>query len=345
MRSTAERGRTIRQDAERVGAGRKANDRSRAEREEASRRVAGRTLWEVVVAMALVSVLAALLLPSIQAAREVARRLECQQNLREIGLALNGYVEVRQHFPPGSIQGRVATDVHRQMGVVPPSAHSWAAFVLPFLGGESLADTYDLQFDWESGSNSPIAATTVKNFLCPATPSRGAGRGVNERRAAGDYAADYGLGSTLARSSRVDAATGRSPQGVLGVNQVTWPSQILDGTSHTLCVTEDAGRPNWYGPRGRSLGARTITGAGWLNPDAAFVTDGADVDATSLSTLSSPAAATCPLNCTNDNEIYSFHAGGAQAVFADGSVRFMSQEIELRVLARWLTREAGDQGA
>jgi prepilin-type processing-associated H-X9-DG protein len=124
-------------------------------------------------------------------------------------------------------------------------------------------------------------------------------------------------------------------------------SKILDGTSHTILVIEDGGRPRFWlkGRRGPSstadgcgnddVSGGRVSGAGWADPAAAlplhsFMTDG----------LTCPGP--CVMNCTNNNEPYSFHPHGMNVSFADGSTRYLKESLSVKMFAAYVTRFGGE---
>jgi prepilin-type processing-associated H-X9-DG protein len=111
-------------------------------------------------------------------------------------------------------------------------------------------------------------------------------------------------------------------------------SQITDGTSHTILVTEDAGRPTLWqaGRRGQDL---ISNGAPWAGYNNGFYVHGSNSDGTG-------AWGPCAINCTNNRQVYSFHSGGANAVFADGSVHFLQKGMSIRILTALVTRAGGE---
>src|SRR5207302_2174384 len=107
--------------------------------------------------------------------------------------------------------------------------------------------------------------------------------------------------------------------GVMVVDFLARVADIPDGTSNTLLITEDAGRPNVFRASGTTNGR--FSGGGWADRDNEFITHGFTADG---KTNPGP----CAVNCTNDNEIYAFHTGGANIVFGDGSVHFLSGNVD-----------------
>lgn len=300
----------------------------------------GFTLTESLVVVAVIGVLVGLLLPAMLGARESMRRVECSHHLKQIGLALLQFDEVRRFWPPGGVDGTTPTDVHRALGIPPGVEHGWLPFLLPHLGETRLADIYRFDRDWRDPANRTARETFVATFQCPSTPQpsrwdQSSSGGLGSWRAAPtDYGAVNKIDSSLYRLGLIDYATSRHPTGMLRPNGLLTSAAMGDGASNQLVVAEDAGRPGHLltGKRRRS---GRITGAGWADRDNGFTVHGASFDG-----LSAPGP--CPLNCTNANEIYSFHSGGAQTLFGDGSVRFLSEQVEMRVVATAISRAAGD---
>jgi prepilin-type processing-associated H-X9-DG protein len=141
------------------------------------------------------------------------------------------------------------------------------------------------------------------------------------------------IGAILPMSTISSFTTGMSPP-FYNSRSKSRIGSIIDGTSNTLAWVEDAGRPFLF--RGRSLIANSrSSGAGWADPDSEFWVDGFTTDGvTSLGP--------CAMNCVNNNELYSFHTGGSQAVMCDGSVRFLSQNISVPVLAAAISARQGE---
>ncbi len=138
--------------------------------------------------------------------------------------------------------------------------------------------------------------------------------------------------------------------------QETKIAQITDGTSNTMMLGEDAGRPGlfWSKLRIQQTGRTTADGWGWADTGNSGAVDGATFDGSitnSASKATPPAYPTCSagacpglcfMNCNSDSELYSFHQGGIQALFADGHVSFISDSISLSTLGALLTRSGGD---
>jgi prepilin-type processing-associated H-X9-DG protein len=112
--------------------------------------------------------------------------------------------------------------------------------------------------------------------------------------------------------------------------------QITDGTSQTFLVVEDGGRPELWRMGQPATGKANAPG--WADPNLEIALDGSDT----LTTGNGQGFGPCVMNCTNDNEVYSFHPGGANFAFADGSVRFIRESIKNTTFAALVTRSAGD---
>jgi hypothetical protein len=104
--------------------------------------------------------------------------------------------------------------------------------------------------------------------------------------------------------------------------------------SNTIAFAEDAGRPAAYAPGWRPVAGTTYSGAGWANSDQDYELGN--------NTPPAPNSNCHGINCTNDNEIYSFHPGGACLLFGDGTVHFVSQDISLTVLSAMVTARGGE---
>jgi prepilin-type processing-associated H-X9-DG protein len=111
---------------------------------------------------------------------------------------------------------------------------------------------------------------------------------------------------------------------------------VTDGLTHTITFVEDAGRPELWKMSRRAAGA--ASDSGWAIPDYEIALDGSDTLLAGSGQHDGP----CVMNCTNDNEAFSFHPGGANLLFGDGAVHFVSDRVHNRVFAAISTRAAGD---
>jgi prepilin-type N-terminal cleavage/methylation domain-containing protein/prepilin-type processing-associated H-X9-DG protein len=298
----------------------------------------GFTLIELLVVVAIIAVLLGLLLPAVQKVREAAARAKCLNNLKQLGVALHGFHDAHGKFPPGQVKGALP-----EWGIpVAGLNHGWAPFILPWIEEQNLYSTYQWNLFSADQANQPLMSRPLKLFQCPSAPEQNryytappfSPAPDGKKAACGDYAPTLGVNPVLATMGLIGPAA--DYPGVLVPEQWTCLSQITDGTSNTIMITEDAGRPAlWQAGRHIAGSEQAVKGGAWAGPNNGFIVDGSTPDGTS-----SPGP--CPMNCTNDGEIYSFHRAGANAVFADGSVHFLHASMSIRILAALVTRAGGE---
>jgi prepilin-type N-terminal cleavage/methylation domain-containing protein len=301
----------------------------------------GFTLVELLVVIAIIGILVALLLPAVQAAREASRRTQCSNNLKQIGLALHNFEETHGFLPPGGVSGSRPRQPHLKFRIPTRIEHGWAVFLLPFIEQQALYDRYDMRRDWRTPQNRAVRETNLPFMKCPTTPmwdrmdQQSFGGYGTVKSAVTDYGVNNAINRSLYALRVIDEQSFRNPYGVMRVNELQRFSDINDGLSNTMWIFEDAGRPfQWIA--GHKRGSReNITGTGWANRHNEFITHGYNFEGTG-----SPGP--CAVNCTNNNEIYGFHPGGAMGVVGDGSVRFIADTVSIRVVGRLLTRDAGE---
>jgi prepilin-type N-terminal cleavage/methylation domain-containing protein len=192
----------------------------------------GFTLVELLAAVAIIGVLVSLLLPAVQAAREAARRSHCQNNLRQMGIALHAFHNADGAFPVGCMEKRTfQRPAARQL--------AWSAALLPQLEQQPLWRTIDFDLPYDGGRNAPAGVTPLPVYLCPSAVRLAAGRdgdevsdpGANYRAAAIDYGGVYGA-----------AQLSPSGNGAMLFDRAVSFDEITDGASHTFIVAEDSGR-------------------------------------------------------------------------------------------------------
>ena len=258
----------------------------------------GFTLIELLVVIAVIAILIAMLVPAVQKVRESAARTTCSNNLKQIGLALHTCHDAQRFFPAAR--------------TTKPKC-SWVPSVLPYLEQKALHSQYNFKADWTDKTNRPVVATPLTMFQCPSTTE---GARVDpkykNKPACGDYNATTDVSYKLSLLGVV--APSGDLRGVMVADKTTRLSAVTDGSSNTIIVAEDAGRPGLWNA-GRQVNGNS-GGGGWAAPQGPFGINGSSQDGGILNGY-------CPLNCTNDNEVYSFHSGGANALFADGSVHFL----------------------
>jgi prepilin-type N-terminal cleavage/methylation domain-containing protein len=294
---------------------------------------AGFTLVELLVVIAIIGILVALLLPAIQAAREAVRRASCQNNLRQLGIALHNYHDVLGELPPSRI---------------PTPLNNWMALTLPFIEQKNVQDLYHFDKDWSAVENQPAVRTKIKILICPSAsggPERLDQFASGRFAAVSDYATPAGTTALVYSANSLPAPT--DLRGIINGLEGIRLAQILDGTAQTILVIEDGGRPaHWL--RGRQgppnsnnscgnadVSGGRVTGSAWADPAGDL-----PLHSFAASGLSCPGP--CVMNCTNNNEPYSFHPSGMNVIFADGGSRFISESVSIHVFAGYITRSGAE---
>jgi prepilin-type N-terminal cleavage/methylation domain-containing protein/prepilin-type processing-associated H-X9-DG protein len=278
----------------------------------------GFSLIELLVVIGIIGILIALLLPAVQAAREAARRVQCLNNMKQLGLALHTYHESLGSFPMGYVARARFTDGATDTA----PGWGWATMILPQVEQRPLYNAVNFAISVESPENVTVIQGNINIYVCPSDLTRGAFQltdssgGLLATTTPMSYAACVG-------GNESDTATGVQSdglgRGVFYRNSATRMADITDGASQTIAIVERAwGKANgiWAGAI-----ARGVIRRGQAN---ACPTTGA---------LFYPAAtliqAHCHLlNANSDpdgglDDCSSFHPGGANMLFADGSVHFL----------------------
>ncbi len=314
------------------------------------------SVMELLVVVSVIGMLVGLLLPAIQAARESGRKTQCANNLRQLGLAIQSF-HTKSGYLPSSVRPAAITTLPRI---------SWETYVLPHLEQSTIYKRLDLGENWSSTTlgtgqvvpNATLVATRMAVFACPSStdPSRLDGDPQQTPWVPLAATTDY---STITRVEQRTADAGLvdcAGDGIMPPNVQSSFDNVKDGLSNTILLAESAGRPQVYRKRlpfDAPPGHR-VNGGGWCRPGSDYGLDGASADGTQF-------PGSCAINCTNGEDIggqtfpypapygyegtgetFAFHPQGANILFADGSVHFAYEKIDIRLFARMVTRDKGD---
>jgi prepilin-type N-terminal cleavage/methylation domain-containing protein len=202
------------------------------------------TLIELMVVIAIIAVLIGLILPAVQSAREAAKRIECQNRLKNQGLAVLNFESARGALPPGAVQGPFP-----QLGIPDGAGHGLWAFLLPYLEQAPAASRYRFDISHDNPANQAAASVRITVLMCPnldsdrveqwTPPPLVGGVADYVPLAANPFLADLGLIDPVANFD-----------GALPANAMIRLTEITDGTSTTLLLAEATGRPGmaWSSP-------------------------------------------------------------------------------------------------
>jgi len=345
----------------------------------------GFTLIELLVVIAIIAILIALLLPAVQQAREAARRTQCKNNLKQIGLALHNHLDTHGAFPPGYVCYDETSNRYKVGGWqdnVNEIGFAWMPMLLPFveetgrwnqisqcnqnrLNSHTHNPCDDCEYHAALGN---IGREPLKFMQCPSNPQvRKLFNGISlESLAKGNYAASWGSGNMLSwesiqtagafgclflKQDKIVTGLGGSGDRFQQRNGTT-AGDFVDGMSNTVAVSEVIATD------GLSSGATSpdIRGV-WMNPGMGASIFSADrnpnarvPDVIPSCDTTIPATQSPFLNCTSNNSdenVYaaarSYHTGGVNACMADGSVRFISENIDNENIWKPLnTRQNGE---
>lgn len=304
----------------------------------------GFTLIELLVVIAIIAILIGLLLPAVQKVREAAARIKCQNNLKQMGLAVQNY-----HDSYGQLPASGWTTVAK--GNPSGKWHSWRSVILPYAEQDNLQRLFDLNFHWWEGPNLNAITYAVPMYECPSVPSRTpvtssvAKPSPSPGRPALTFATppaptDYEAIQGVQTSVNPTLYNGENRRSAMYRNSDVKLLGITDGTSSTILILECAARPLVYRNGKSRSDLSNDQGICWADNEGAFSVDGSNADGSIEG--GDPTIASFPMNKRNDNEAYSFHNGGINSVFADGSVHFIRESVSLDTFAALCTRAAGE---
>ncbi len=283
------------------------------------------TLIELLVVIAIIAILVSLLLPAVQQAREAARRTQCKNNLKQIVLALHNYVDITSGvFPRGvnHTSGPACCCV-TQNSAAPQYSHSIHTMLLPYIEQTTLYSKVDFGVGANHANNTVVRATKVGAFVCPSAklidstvyaahnyPFAGTNHGY---ATCGIHGSDTGAGAFASRWGLINEGTGAVAAGQMRLQN------FVDGTSNTIVVSEFAKGLKYVLPVANS----NTQGQSWFDPNSYGNTTYSTL-ATATPNNPKPTYSTT----VNFGTVGSYHTGGVQCGLMDGSVRFVSDNID-----------------
>ena len=325
----------------------------------------GFTLVELLVVIAIIGILIGMLLPAVQAVREAARRTQCLNNLKQIGLAALNHESGLMKLPSAGKGTNTATPPEvglydnnsRLTTSEGPQAQGMLTRILPFIeGSNQYALFQDLNLNYTAAVNQAGAQNSVNAFLCP---SVGGIRGSKELDPDGYGYADYAAIILVDQTMSLGVPNNNVFQlGVYNARSGRKIGSVTDGTSNTIGIAETTGRDVDYGIAGMNvdsagqdfstaLAESATLGVGqqsapwrWADPEAGYIVS------TLINTRRNNTTATPEgwqnINAGANGETFSFHTGGANAAYVDGSTHFLSDSVNAALYANTCSCNGGE---
>lgn len=297
----------------------------------------GFTLIELLVVIAIIAILIALLLPAVQQAREAARRTQCKNNLKQVGLAIHNYEGSCRVFPPSSISGfgRGVWN-YPATGPADPNIrlHSFASLILPYVEAANLYNTLDYNVSALAPANRTAASQILPFYRCPSYSGK-------EFSTDPLYVTTVGFDKFAIRNYvAIGATTVVGLSGAIPANGVMFPQSrtgfrdITDGTSNTIMVAESREEQAsvWIDGTSASVSSRYM----------ALVPPTYAGNKVSINYQPYFQGGVFPNSIGQKWGPSSQHTGGAHHLLCDGSVRFLSENLDVNVYDALATRDGGE---
>ncbi|AWM40059.1 putative major pilin subunit [Gemmata obscuriglobus] len=333
-------------------------------------RSSGFTLIELLVVIAIIAILIGLLLPAVQKVREAAARMKCQNNLKQLGLAVHNYEGTYGSLPPAIVSSPGSADwaglkeFQKNPAVTPTAGtdfakHGFLSLMLPYIEQgnvlNSIPGGYNFRLDWNDPVNQPATSTRIPTYECPSVPSEHVVSPVPSGWTKGPATGDYWPITRANNNNAVWTQLNMTPpsddgvRGVLTHNRRTNILAITDGLSNTLMLGESGARHEGWAGGKRYADASTLgfLAGGWGQESNNIVCAGTQAPVTpgvkpaKVSTAAHVQAGTVAINAWNQGELYGFHSGVCNVVFGDGSVRSLRSSITLTTLLKLAARGDG----
>jgi prepilin-type N-terminal cleavage/methylation domain-containing protein/prepilin-type processing-associated H-X9-DG protein len=330
----------------------------------------GFTLIELLVVIAIIAILIGLLLPAVQKVREAAARSKCTNNLKQIGLALHSYHDAKQQFPPGYVDGNTDPTSTPDNDVGP--GWGWASFILPYLEQNSVYSQINFSQPVGSGVNAQVSQTSLSVFLCPSDPydqvmpiydssfgspiatvAHGNYVGCNGWEECFSNAGGAGDGSG---ADGISGGLGQNGNGLFYRNSKSTFASVADGLSNTIIAGERSanhspstwtgavtgGRcPAWMASQPWTVPYTPPAGAPDTGNGTAY--DSADFDeALVLAHCNATHLPNADFPIYDPDTFYSMHRNGANFLFGDGSVHFLTSSVDPNVYQYLATIAGGE---
>ena len=262
------------------------------------------TLIELLAVLAIIGTLIGLLLPAVQRSREAARKMQCANNLKQMGVALANYEQAKKRFPPGN----------DQLG---SRLHAWSSFILPFLEQSAVSDRIDYTKPWDDpASNLSKVDVTIPTYVCPS--------GVKQFPGKQDYGGILGAYIKPDGEALNPLTTRDEHGGILYATDAEYKlpataASVSDGLSRTLLVAEAVDREMTGGADNHAHGD-----ACWACGNNCFPLNSRVINDPSV------------------DGFRSHHVGGINSLYGDGHISFLSDRLDVRVLIAICTRTGGE---